>query len=217
MARRKQSNRPRTASGRLSRSKAAQSAAEQETMAVALAQPHRARLPKGLRRSQLAESELGRLLLSNAITAPEFTAGQNYRQLVAAYRRAISAPRGVESALGRLGGGDAFADCRVATEGGEARRRRLDRQYAAARAVLQALPDGQQVASVVGRVVVHDVEADADVAALRTGLSALAKLWKLAAAEPTAAATGTRPARPRVGRATYDADSDSRLFDDDGS
>ena len=216
MARRKQSNRPRTASGRLSRSKAAQNAAEQEAMAVALTQPHRARLPKGLRRSQLAESELGRLRLSDAITQSEFAAGQNYRQLVAAYRRAISAPRGVESALGRLGG-DGFADCRVATESEEARRSRLDRQYAAARAALHALPDGQRIASILGRVVVHDVEAGTDIAALRAGLSMLATLWKLAGPENVAGCAGTRPARLRGWRTATDADSDSRLFDDDGS
>ncbi|MCB4767964.1 hypothetical protein LGR54_05050 [Ancylobacter sp. Lp-2] len=214
MARCKLKDRPRTTSGRLSRSRAARSAAEAETLAVALAQPHRAALPKGLRHSRLAESELGRLRLGDRISEREFTAGETYRQLVGAYRRAISAPRGAQSALGSLVA-DAFADTRLATGSEDARHARLERQYLAAKGRLAALPRGQTIAAVVGRVAVHDAPVGDDIRALKAGLAALAALWQLAPTRLDQPA-GTSPGRIRHWRAPAPVEAEL-LFDDDGS
>ncbi|MBS7542994.1 hypothetical protein [Ancylobacter oerskovii] len=216
MARRKQSNRPRTASGRLSRSRAAQATREADNMAVALAQPHRARLPKELRHSRLAENELGRLVLAGEITEIEFAAGQNYRRLAVAYRRDISAPGGMTSALGRLAA-DAFADCRTPSDDSEARHDALKRRYASAKAALLALADGPRIAAVVGRVAIHDVGAGDDVVALKAGLSELAVLWKLSRPVESAESPARRPRRLRSWRVSVETSTEEIIFDDDGS
>lgn len=174
----KRQNRIRTASGRLSRSNKAKAVLAQQNMAVALAQPHRAWLPKGARLDQLAESEIGRLHLAGKISEHELAAGQNYQRLVMAYRMTISAPACGTTALGQMVG-DAFANCDVSSEPEADRKARVGRQYDAARAALHRLPEGARIAAVVGRVVVHDQPVEGDLAALQAGLAALADLWRM--------------------------------------
>ncbi|GAB4068362.1 hypothetical protein KHC28_15620 [Ancylobacter sonchi] len=210
MARSRQKNRLRTASGRLSRSVAAQRAAEADAMAVALAQPHRRHLPSEARQSRLAESELGRLHLAGLISEAELDAGQRYRRLAIAYRHAIAAPGEAVSALGRLSPA-AGASPPLAPDSTEAHHARLDRRYGAARAALRALPDRARVAAVLDRVALHDAPIGGDGTLLKAALSALVALWKLAP-EPASMIRRAHDWHNPSIQSKYKA-----LFDDDGS
>ena len=81
------------------------------------AQPHRSALPKHARESQEAESVIGRLLLTGAITPAQYAAATAYRDLVAEYHASIQAPRSTPAALdlARVGAGhhDGIADRRA--------------------------------------------------------------------------------------------------------
>lgn len=178
MARRKHKNRLRTPSGRLSRSKAAKRTEAQQNMAVALAQPHRAWLPKTARLDQLAESELGRLYLGHAITEPELWAGQAWQRVVNQWRSVIAAPRDAGSAAGRMIG-DAFANCEVPTSTPEDRKSWATARYEEALAALYSLQDGVEVAAVVNRVVMQDSMPAGALGLLRGGLRALAEHWRM--------------------------------------
>lgn len=178
MARRRHKNRIRTKAGRLSRSKEAQQQDIEMNMAVALAQPHRAWLPKTARLDQLAESELGRLYLGEAITETELWAGQAWQRLVNQWRSVIAAPRDSGSAAGRMIG-DAFANCEVPSDTPEARKAWVTARYENALAALHRLQDGLDVAAVVNRVVMQDAMPAGALGLLRAGLQALAAHWRM--------------------------------------
>ncbi len=178
MARRRHKNRIRTPAGRLSRSKDAQAREVEMNMSVALAQPHRAWLPKTARLDQLAESELGRLYLAEAITEVELWAGQAWQRVVNQWRSVIAAPRDAGSAAGRMIG-DAFANCDVPSDTPEARKVWATARYEEALAALYDLQDGVEVAAVVNRVVMQDSMPAGALGLLRAGLRELAGLWRM--------------------------------------
>lgn len=160
---RKRKSGRRTASGGLARKSV-------DFRSMAAAQPHRIGLPEALRTHERAASVIGCLNLRGAISDQQFEAGRLYAVAVGAYMATIGGPtltagegRGYECAGAR----DCPADsciCRM-------RHARYDGAYRALAAA------GRPALMAVNRTAVHDEASD--IAALRMGLSALARHFGL--------------------------------------
>lgn len=172
----------RTASGQLSRSTmAVLERCERETV---MAQPHRASLPEALRMDQRAESVIGRMFLTDAITEAQYWAADRWRVLVAQFHVVLATPMATGSLLGRMvapaiGQEEASgtSECR---ESEEEMRERVLAQHGAAMRTIRALDSAALIFRTMEEVILRDRACGTlDAAHMQRGLDALARLWKL--------------------------------------
>lgn len=154
----------------------------EDVRAVVLRQPHRSTVAPEKRHDQLAECELGRLLLAEKITRPQYDAGVMWRDLSARFRSAINAPRLTPASIAATmipvppdvtGGTD------WSVEAAE----RVERQYFDAHTALYCRTTREMAEGiVVDYVVVQErnmSEVRWQVGQLRRGLARLATHWGL--------------------------------------
>ncbi|MBS9476223.1 hypothetical protein [Ancylobacter radicis] len=156
---------------------------------VALQQPHRAWLGETRRADQRAESEIGRLCLAGRLTEAQYWAGERWMQLVHDFHRVMATPMSTCSAMARMvaepvGKEDVAGEVGAAErpESEEERRDRVLGHHRKAMITIRKLGDMARPAfTVMENTILHDrgVESDADLEALRLGLSQLARLWRL--------------------------------------
>lgn len=172
----------RTANGRLA--KPTTRSERQDTItSTVTSQPHRAWLKEGRRLDQRAESALGRLFLAHAITETECWAGERFRNLLREFHVVLAAPVTASSAAIMVAEtvcqdaeGDELAPEHSETD--EERRDRVLAQFERAKRALGRLDRSKEITSGIDALVMRDV-LPADLALVRSGLQALARLWRI--------------------------------------
>lgn len=162
---RKRKHGHRQPNGQLSRDRAA---SRDDAYSVARLQPHRRKYGDDFR-DQKAECELGRLCLDGIIVETQYRAGEGYRALVLAMRRAIMAPSPDPTSMDLNGGSRATA-ANMDDRGDNAARSR----YADAFCALADV--GRNAVLAVNDIAIYDKprkEMRGTFADLRAGLNAL--------------------------------------------
>lgn len=172
----------RTASGQLSRSTIA--VLERGEREAVMAQPHRAGLPEELRMDQRAESVIGRMFLTGAITEAQYWAADRWRALVAQFHVVLATPMTTGSMLGRMvapaAGQEEASGTDERRETEEEMRERVLAQHKAAMGEIRALDASPLIFRAMEQVILRDCACGGgDAAHLQRGLDALAFLWKL--------------------------------------
>lgn len=196
---RKRKKGARTKSGRLSQSKGAILARGERD--VVLAQPHRRWLPEDKRTDQLAATVLGRLHLAKAITEEEYWAGERYGKLRRQFARVMASPVTTKSA------GFSYVAERVEVPDGEYEmadavretdEEMRDRVVDAMNAVTNALGwmNAHGPVSRELNAVCYLDQQPANMAALRAGIDALVRLWRIRAPEDASGVRAFRTERP---------------------
>lgn len=177
----------RTKSGQLGRSKAAkEERGVGDVRGVAMQQPHRVWLGDTRRLDQRAVSEIGRMFLAGRLTEAEYWAGERWRRLIQDFHIVLATPMPAGSPLGLMVAskvdGEEESGTAERPETDEERRDRVLVQHKAAMACLRKSGDARAVLGEMERAVYHDV-ACGDFQALKIGLGALAKLWRMSELE----------------------------------
>lgn len=184
----KRRGRPRKAGKRMASGKLSQTAADRagrglgDVRSVALSQPHRAWLGETRRLDQRAESEIGRLLLTEKVTEVECWAAERWRNIIREFHVVLATPMTTMSALGQMvtsgAGQEEESGKSEVMETDEERLGRVLAQHGAAMARLRRCGDASAVFSEMERVVIHD-QPTTDIKTLKRGLQELAKLWRM--------------------------------------
>ncbi|UOK73002.1 hypothetical protein [Ancylobacter polymorphus] len=172
----------RTASGQLSRSTIA--VLERGEREAVMAQPHRASLPEELRMDQRAESVIGRMFLTGAISEAQYWAADRWRALVAQFHVVLATPMTTGSMLGRMvapaAGQEEASGTDERRETEEEMRERVLTQHKAAMGEIRALDSAPLIFRAMEAVILRDCACSKrEQEHLQRGLDALAWLWKL--------------------------------------
>lgn len=161
----------RQPNGQLSRERAVQ---REDILATVRSQPHRRRFGKNFT-DQKAECELGRLCMDGIIVDTQYRAGEGYRALVIAMRRAIMAPSPDPTSMDMNGGARATA-ANMDDRGDNAARSRYADAFC-------ALADaGRDAVLAVNDIAIYDKprkEMRGTFADLRAGLNALDRFFSI--------------------------------------